>query len=63
MGVLWTMRYLLFGIQSENDAKVIKRGKRILLDNLWMTDTSLSPFFRNILKEKEERFAEESSRR
>lgn len=59
MGVLWTIRYLLFGIQSENDAKVIKRGKRIRLENLWLTDTGLAPFFRNIPKEEEERFAEE----
>jgi len=59
MGVLWTMRYLLFGIQSEKDVRVIKRGKRIQLENLWLTDTGLAPFFRNIPKEEEERFAEE----
>lgn len=59
MGVLWTMRYLLFGIQSEKDVRIIKRGKRIQLENLWLTDTWLAPFFRNIPKEEEERFAEE----
>ena len=59
MGVLWTMRYLLFGIQSEKDVRIIKRGKRIQLENLWLTDTGLAPFFRNIPKEEEERFAEE----
>lgn len=59
MGVLWTMRYLLFGIQSEKDVRIIKRGKRIQLENLWLTDTGLAPFFRNITKEEEERFVEE----
>lgn len=58
MGVLWTMRYILFGIQSEKDVR-IKRGKRIPLENLWLTDTGLAPFFRNIPKEEEERFVEE----
>ena len=43
MGVLWTMRYILFGIQSEKDVR-IKRGKRIPLENLWLTDTGLAPF-------------------
>lgn len=59
MGVLWTMRYLLFGIQSEKDVRIIKRGKRIQLENLWLTDTGLAPFFRNIPKEEEEQFTEE----
>lgn len=59
MGVLWVMRSLLFGIQSEKDVRIIKRGKRIQLENLWLTDTWLAPFFRNIPKEEEERFAEE----
>jgi len=58
MRVLWTMRYLLFGIQREKDVRIIKRGKRIQLENLWLTDTGLAPFFRNIPKE-EERFTEE----
>jgi len=59
MGILWTMRYLLFGIKSEKDVRIIKRGKKIQLENLWLTDTGLAPFFRNIPKEEEERFAEE----
>ena len=59
MGVLWTMRYLLFGIQSEKDVRIIKRGKRIQLENLWLTDSGLAPFFRNIPKEEEEQFTEE----
>lgn len=59
MRVLWTMRYLLYGIQTEKDVRVIKRGKRIQLENLWLTDTGLSPFFRNIPKEKEKQFVEE----
>lgn len=57
--VLWTMRYLLFGIQSEKDVKTIKRGKRIQLENLWLTDTGLVSFFRNIPQEKEEQFIKE----
>ena len=59
MGILWMMRYLLYGIQSEKDVRIIKRGKRIQLENLWLSDTGLSSFFRNIPKEEEERFAEE----
>ena len=59
MGVLWTMRYLLFGIQREKDVRIIKRGKSIQLENLWLTDTGLAPFFRNIPKEEEEQFTEE----
>lgn len=59
MGILWTMRYLLFGIKSEKDVRIIKRGKKIQLENLWLTDTGLAPFFRNIPKEEEERFAVE----
>lgn len=59
MGIMWTMRYLLFGIKSEKDVRIIKRGKKIQLENLWLTDTGLAPFFRNIPKEEEERFAEE----
>lgn len=59
MGVLWTMRYLLYGIQTEKDVRVIKRGKRIKFENLWLTDTGLSSFFRNIPKEVEEQFVEE----
>ena len=59
MGILWTMRYLLFGIKSEKDVRIIKRGKKIQLENLWLTDTGFAPFFRNIPKEEEERFAEE----
>lgn len=59
MGMSWTMRYLLFGIQSEKDVRIIKRGKRIQLENLWLTDTGLAPFFRNIPKEEEEQFTEE----
>ncbi len=62
MGILWTMRYLLFGIKSEKDVRIIKRGKKIQLENLWLTDTGLAPFFRNIPKEEEERFAEERIR-
>lgn len=56
MGVLWTMRYLLFGIYSEKDVKTIKRGKRIYLENLWLADTGLASFFKNIPQEKEEQF-------
>ncbi|MCK8620772.1 hypothetical protein [Prevotella sp. E13-27] len=59
MGILWTMRYLLFGIKSEKDVRIIKRGKKIQLENLWLTDTGLAPFFRNIPKEEEEQFAVE----
>ena len=59
MGVLWTMRYLLFGIQSEKDVKTIKRGKRIQFENLWLVDTELASFFRNIPQEQEEQFIKE----
>lgn len=62
MGILWMMRYLLYGIQSEKDVRIIKRGKRIQLENLWLSDTGLSSFFRNIPKEEEERFTEERIR-
>ena len=59
MGVLWVMRYLLFGIQSEKDVKIIKRGKRIQLENLWLAETGLTSFFRNIPQEKDEQFIKE----
>ncbi|MBR6140189.1 MAG: hypothetical protein IKQ37_00260 [Bacteroidaceae bacterium] len=59
MGVLWVMRSLLFGIQSEKDVKIIKRGKRNQLENLWLAETGLTSFFRNIPQEKDEQFIKE----
>lgn len=59
MGKLWTMRYLIFGIQDEKDVKTIKSGKGIQLENLWLAETGLASFFRNIPQEKEEQFIKE----
>lgn len=59
MKVLWTMRFILYGIQSEKDVRVIKRGKGIQMENLWLADTGLAAFFRNIPQEQEGQFIKE----